>query len=78
MQAEEVSESSVNQGDEPAIRENSGISTVSLQGCMVSQGLLVKNLVCMHAYCTSISAGEWAWRPAGGAKACRAYDGSRH
>lgn len=35
IQAEE-SEASVNQGDEPVIHENSGISTVSLQVSMVS------------------------------------------
>ncbi|XP_037450670.1 uncharacterized protein LOC119320852 [Triticum dicoccoides] len=36
IQAEEESEASVNQGDEPVIHENSGISTVSLQVSMVS------------------------------------------
>ena len=59
MQAEEESEASVNQGDEPVIHENSGISTVSLQVSMVSQRLLVKNLVYLHVYCTSILSGEW-------------------
>ena len=42
MQAEEESEASVNQGDEPlvAISETSGISTLSLHVGMVNQLIL--------------------------------------